>query len=114
MTDKKIKWVLVRFISALVIVVTLVVAVVIREGQLASEIRTGLIENCQNNGNPLREVLQKRIQHEIEQTQNRELLEKFFPNISQKELEDFIEESVEERREEQKEVAPIDCNEQYK
>lgn len=112
--EKKLKRAVIRFVLALVIAVGLVVAIVIREGKVAQEIRQSQIESCEKNGNTLRVVLQNRIHNEIIQTSNRSLLEKFFPNITEDELDKFIKKSVKERRKEIKEVAPINCMKEYK
>lgn len=114
MNENRLKWSVARFVVTIAIVVGLVVLITVREGNQANDLREGLITNCEKNGNPLREVLQKRIHHEIEQTQNKALLEKLFPTFSEAELDKLISTSTKERREEIKEVAPINCQEQYK
>lgn len=78
-----------------------------------SELREALVVNCEKSGNPLREVLQNRIDREIEQTENLELLEKFFPQISQADLEEFASKSTHELEQERREVAPVDCARKY-
>jgi len=81
---------------------------------LATTLQDDIINGCQKNGNKVREVLQRRIRHEIEQSKNISLYEKLFPNLTEEEIEAIIAPTVEERRKEEKEIEPINCVKQYR
>lgn len=77
------------------------------------ELRNSLILNCEQNGNPLREVLQRRIKKEIKQTEDLTLYEKLFPQFTKGELEALVEDTVQEREKEEAEIKPLDCDKVY-
>lgn len=83
----------------------------VKESQEA--LTAGLVKNCETGGNKIREVLQTRIENEIDQSQNMDLLEKLFPNLSKPELKELTSSSIKEREAEKKEIAPVNCKDQY-
>lgn len=80
----------------------------------SEELRNGIVANCEQNGNKLREVSQVRIKEEIKQT-NEEipLFKRLFPNFPEKELENLIKVANKNRERELKEIMPIDCTKVY-
>jgi hypothetical protein len=81
--------------------------------QFASELHEGLVENCNKNGNPLREGVSQLLEKEIKTSQNTELLKQFFPQVQLATVERLIEEENEERRKILREIEPVDCATQY-
>lgn len=79
----------------------------------AAALQAGLIESCENNGNTLRKVVQKRIHKEINQS-NTPLLERLFPQISPEELGRLVARQNAERHQELTEIKPVDCAAQYR
>jgi uncharacterized membrane protein len=78
----------------------------------STELRNGLVESCEVNGNPLREA----VRHQInEQIQQREQLDyaRFFPNIPTAELKLLLDQQTEADRERLKEIAPVNCASLY-
>lgn len=111
--DKTLKWTIIRFIGAFACVVTLVVVVVVREGNYSRKLHSALVENCEKNGNPLREVLQKRVEREIEQSENKAFIKKLFPSLTDEERDQFVKSVNKEREKEKEEVSPINCEKAY-
>lgn len=62
--DKRLKWVVIRFVAAIAVVVALVVWISIRESGTADEIKEALIENCSTS--PVRITLQEILREEID------------------------------------------------
>jgi hypothetical protein len=112
--SKKIKILVVILLAVLVAAGVALGAYLYFHALQQNELRESLITNCEKNGNPLREVLQKRIEKEIDQAKHPELYEKILPYLSPEELKELVDKQIEEREEEKEEVAPIDCKEQYK
>jgi len=75
--------------------------------QIAEELRAGLVENCEVNGNPLREVVQKLLQEQINSAEK--LIPTIFPQIPPS----ILEEHIAEDRELMTEIEVVDCQAQY-
>jgi hypothetical protein len=108
---------------SLVLVVTLAAGVVagyayLRSNEIdqnrhfAEELRDGLVQTCERNGNPLRITLAEILHDEIAQSQTADL-EKFFPQIPPAELERLVDEENRKRRIRLREIKPLDCAAQY-
>lgn len=79
-----------------------------------SQLRTGLIKSCEDNGNPLREAVQSLLREQIKSSKNTTLLEKFFPQIPKSQLEKLTEASVAANQTRLREIRPLDCESLYK
>jgi len=78
----------------------------------ATELRDGLVENCQQNGNPLREVLIEEQEAAIEDPHDPRI-HKLFPDAPLALAEQVIREGNREHRERIKKLQPVDCSAQY-
>lgn len=76
--------------------------------QIAEELREGLVENCQVNGNPLRVVVQGLLKEQIRNAES-PVIVKIFPQIPPALLRAHI--AADERR--LAEIAPINCSQTY-
>lgn len=73
------------------------------------QLHAGLIENCEKNGNPLREAVQDMLRAENARNRSPEL-RRFFPQIPPAELEAAIEQKVAANREVIHRIAPLPCD----
>jgi hypothetical protein len=91
-------------------------AVVIKNNQDAAtdSIRSGLIDGCERNGNPLRAIVRHQVRSEIQQSQNKALYRQFFPQIPADQLHTLIATQNAQRRVELVKLAPVDCSAQYR
>jgi hypothetical protein len=94
------------FVAAVVVAVIITVLIL-------GKWHGSLVENCEKNGNPLREAVQQVLREEIKQTENKTLLHEFFPQISEKHLDEVIEESVKRKQKTIRRIAPVDCQKAY-
>lgn len=78
----------------------------------SSALRNGLVQSCEENGNPLREAVQEEVRSEIRQ---RSTLDygRFFPDVPAAELERLLAEETAEDRAILKKIAPVDCPSLY-
>jgi hypothetical protein len=75
----------------------------------ATQLRDGLVESCEKNGNPLREYLASQALEEIAESKSLDY-EEFFPNIPPDKLHDLLQAQNESLREALKgPLSPIDC-----
>lgn len=114
LTEKTIKWAIARFIITIVIAVGLIVWITVREGNVSRELEQGLIANCETNGNKLRIAVQHIYQEDLKNTFNEALLKKVFPEVPEPTFKELVQESRERDERIIKEIAPVDCSEQYK
>jgi|SRR6185437_2780455 len=77
-----------------------------------SELREALIENCERNGNPLREVLIEEQKAAIESPHDPRI-HKLFPDAPTALAEQVIREGNDQHRDRIKLLAPVDCAAQY-
>lgn len=108
-----VKWLVIVLLAVIVLASVTLGAYLYVHSLQQEELRNSLIANCEKNGNPLREVLQHRIQKEIEQSENTALLEGLFPNYPKDKLEALVGNSIKELKEEEVEIKPINCEESY-
>lgn len=78
----------------------------------SEELRDGLVENCERNGNPLRRAVTKMLRDDIEQSHSADLA-RFFPQIPPDELERLIARENRAKRETIGEIWPVDCEALY-
>lgn len=78
----------------------------------AKELRDGLVENCRQNGNPLREVLIEEQRAAIENPHDPRI-KKLFPDAPLALAERVIREGNREHRERIGKLQPVDCRAQY-
>ncbi len=109
----RIKWTVVGLIAVVALAGVALGAYLYFHSLQQEELRNSLIANCERNGNPLREVLQHRIQREIKQNSNQKLLEKILPDTDPTELEHLVRRTVKILKAEEEEVGPVNCTEQY-
>lgn len=109
----KTKWIVSIALSVFAISLVSFLALLYFHSQAEEELRENLIVNCERNGNPLREVLQRRIQKEIENDKNVALLRKVLPNTPPKVLETLAKKDIKQLKQEEKEIGPIHCMKQY-
>jgi hypothetical protein len=74
----------------------------------AEALRSGLIQGCEENGNPLRAAVRSVLQDQVDQSRAGDL-ERFFPQIPPDELKTLIEEANAKRLRAIHELAPVDC-----
>lgn len=110
---KAMKVWIILFVAALATAVTLAVVIVVRESGYSRALHEAQVENCEDNGNPLRKAVQQVYREEIKQSENKDLLHEFFPQISPKKLDEVIEESIDKKRLIIRRIAPIDCQKAY-
>lgn len=79
----------------------------------ATELRDALVESCAETINPALASVRGVLQDQIRQSQNTEVLRRFFPTISPAELTKLLAEANAERRESIRELAPLDCVGRY-
>jgi hypothetical protein len=73
----------------------------------AHQLRSGLIQSCDTNGNPLREVVQDILQEQIDSS-NR-LSPSYFPGIPVAQFHRLVREQREANEMKIKKIAPINC-----
>jgi hypothetical protein len=78
----------------------------------AENLREGLIEGCEKNGNTLREVVRGQLEDEIDQNENLNY-EELFPQIPPEQLEQLIETDNEQNRQSIADLAAVDCRALY-
>jgi hypothetical protein len=78
----------------------------------ATELRDGLVENCQQNGNPLREVLIEEQEAAIESPHDPRI-HALLPDVPQPVIQRIVAEGNAEHRERIGKLQPIDCRAQY-
>jgi hypothetical protein len=78
----------------------------------AAKLRQGLVENCQNNGNPLREVLIEEQEGAIEDPHDPRI-HALLPNTPQSVINKIVAEGNKEHRERTKKLTPVNCTQQY-
>ena len=83
----------------------------LRDSQNA--IHAGLVQNCEENGNPLRVAVQQILQDQIDQS-HAVNLEKFFPQIPASQLHRLIHQQNQRRRSEIRQIAPVDCEHAFR
>lgn len=77
------------------------------------ELKEALIESCETNGNPLREVLKEAIEEEIKSSEDFDTIEELLPQTPKYRLEEIVNQQVEKDEERLNKVQPIDCIKQY-
>lgn len=80
---------------------------------LTTEVIEAIVKSCEDNGNPLREVLQEEIEENKEQSENKELLEEYFPNADPEKLDRLLVEQIEKYEERLDKIEPLDCQSKY-
>lgn len=84
-----------------------------RTAGLAKALHDGLVESCQRNGNPLRQIVKERIQRELAQTSISRIQE-FFPTLPRARLEALLEKSRAQNLKDIAALAPVPCKNQYR
>lgn len=79
----------------------------------STELIEAIVESCENNGNPLREVVQEGLNEQIVQSQNEKLYEEFFPEADPAKLDRLIQAQVREYEKRLKKIEPLNCAKQY-
>lgn len=82
-------------------------------GVSTTELRDGLVESCERNGNPLREAVTTLLEDQIAQTQNLDYSE-FFPTVPEERLDALIEMQNDKRRALLRTIQPVDCQALYR
>ena len=90
-------------------------------------LQAGLVEGCEKNGNTVRKTVRSILQSQIEQAREEVVesrqfdLDKFFPQFTEAELDalqriqgERVHNQNDKRREQKKELHPVDCEAQYK
>lgn len=77
------------------------------------ELVSGLVQSCEQNGNPLRTTVQQILQDQIDQTHAVDF-SKFFPQIPPAQLHHLIHAQNQTRRQEIRQIAPVDCAALYR
>lgn len=122
-----LKWALIRFfisLAAALVSVGIFLALTKEEAKEGKQEATAaavtnqelieaIVESCEDNGNPLREVLQNSLQREIAQAKNTELYRQFFPDVDPKELDRVIAKQVKIAQRELRRIEPVNCKNQY-
>lgn len=109
----KTKWMVITLVIIVVLSTFVLGAFLYAHNLREEELRESIITNCEKNGNPIREVLQHRIQKEIKNDENNGLLKKLLPDVTQKDLEFFAAKAVNELQLEEIEIRPVDCQKIY-
>lgn len=109
----RFKWAIIILVCVIAVGTFLVTAFLYFRALQEEELRESLIVNCQKNGNPLREVLQHRIEKEIKNDENIEFLETFLPDVPTEKLEELAMKAVKELKQEETEIRPKDCEKLY-
>lgn len=114
MTDRQIKWSVIRFVITLAVAVGLVVYISVREGNTAREVREGQVESCEDNGTPMRETLTEILQEQIDESHS-PLTSKIAEalHLTDEEAQAIIKAQNEKRRERIKQIKPFSCEKQY-
>lgn len=82
--------------------------------EFQEDLRVGLIESCEKNGNPLRKTVQSLLEERIKNAKDIvEQLEHFFPNVDPKELREALQKQLRADRARIKKIAPLDCDALY-
>ena len=77
----------------------------------SSELRNGLVESCETNGNPLREAVQSILHEQIRRS--RATPPRFFPDIPPAVFERLVGEQVRANRAAIRRIAPVACASLY-
>jgi hypothetical protein len=77
----------------------------------SAALKAGLIESCEVNGNPLREVLQSVLKGEV--AESKHIPAKFFPDIPPELFHQLLRIKREANEEKIKRIEPVDCVAQY-
>jgi hypothetical protein len=78
----------------------------------ATELRDGLVESCEQNGNPLREVLIEEQEAAIESPHDPRI-HALLPDVPQSVIQKIVAEGNAEHRERIKKLQPVACHAQY-
>ena len=77
------------------------------------EIIAAVVRSCENNGNPLREVVQEGLEEDIEQAEDKQLYEELLPEADPVRLDRLIRSQVRAYRKRLSKIEPLDCSKQY-
>lgn len=80
--------------------------------RFAAKLRSGLVESCQRNGNPLREVLTEEQEAAITDPHDPQIRE-LLPTAPQSVINRIIAKGNREHRERIQKLAPVECEKQY-
>lgn len=113
------QWLVVGIIGLVVICAAVAVIAITRANDRAAlaaqnqaQINRALVQSCEDNGNPLRMAVQQMLRDQIRQSHSPKL-EEFFPQIPPRQLHRLIHRANERRRQEIRQIAPVDCASLY-
>jgi hypothetical protein len=100
-------------VIAWVISFVLIAYAIVEVSTFSGDLRNGLVQSCEDNGNPLREYLRDEARSEITEARSFNY-EEFFPNVPPSTLDALLREEIADAREAlNTTLAPLPCNDLY-
>jgi hypothetical protein len=78
----------------------------------AGQLRDGLVESCDVNGNPLREVVQQILQEDIDAS--KKIPASYFPGIPAEKFRELVRKKRIANEKKIRKIAPINCDKQFR
>jgi len=102
------RYVMPYLVVVLTVIAGLTLVLVVRTQGFATELRDGLVESCEKNGNPLREVLREEQHAQITSPQDPRI-QALFPNLPLAVIMPIVERGNAEHRQRLRKLHPVDC-----